>query len=206
MKPKIASAKDYWERAFGVRAEAHVRQNTQRTRDLVRLFKTESAFRKILEEAETAVEIGCGTGEMSNALAGEFNLDVVGTDFVWAAIDHASQHFPSVQFTVVDVLRDELGEQVGTRDIAIAVDMLEHFSDPFAIVDNMLRCAEYVIAVTPYEQHELNEHRFEGGGGHIFTFSDDTFGHYNLIDKVVFETPAWQYGENPREIVYLLQQ
>jgi SAM-dependent methyltransferase len=104
-----------------------------------------SARRRIVREVAHAlvppskdvlvIDIGCGTGGNSGALAGEYR--VVGIDASCEAIRLASQRFPSARF-VCGAVPKALDGALSEARLVLIMDMLEHVEDDFALFSSVL--------------------------------------------------------------------
>lgn len=81
------------------------------------------------------VDIGCGTGGNSGALADEY--DVVGIDASCEAIRLASQRIPGARFVCGDVPK-ALGGALSKARLVLVMDVLEHVEDDFALFSSVL--------------------------------------------------------------------
>ena len=76
---------------------------------------------------QRALDLGCGTGDFTAALA-RAGVNAVGADIAHAAIDRASRRHPDVQFHVVP-LDGPLPFEDGAFELVWASEVIEHVAD-----------------------------------------------------------------------------
>ena len=140
------------------------------------------------------LDIGCALGEGCLFLKKCFPLaHISGADFSPVAIEKAQKRTPDSTFFVLDIMKDVPQQKY---DYITLVSTLEHFDDPFCIVD---RCLPFVtqglIIQCPFVEHFDNP-RLYAPGLHRYLFNKDTFKGYNTrilkITERVEET-GYQY-------------
>ncbi len=132
------------------------------------------------DEAFSLLDIGCALGNGCQLLKRKFpNANITGADFSDVAIAKAKKHSKDIDYIVHDILRDPIPDKY---DYIIIIQTLEHFDDPYVIVDKCLKHAKRsLIITTPCKQNltiNLGEHRFH--------FDENTFSKYNC--RTVRET------------------
>ena len=121
----------------------------------------------------TIVDVGCGTGANLASLAERY--DCVGIDTSSHAIRLARTHFPRVRFVHGTAPRDLNGVLDHTR-MVLLTDVLEHVSDDFAMLSQLLAATQpgtYFLLTVPAELSLWSEH-------------DQAFGHYRRYDLARF--------------------
>ncbi len=96
--------------------------------------RTERRFQALLHEMEfsspkSIIELGCGTGELSDLLAERTPAHVTGTDLCEPFIRTARERFSRINlsFRVADLSRDDLPRQFGqTYDYVVGNGILHH--------------------------------------------------------------------------------
>ena len=122
----------------------------------------------------TIIDVGCGTGANLASLAGRY--DCVGIDASSHAIRLARGRFPQVRFIHGLAPRDLNGVMDRTR-LVLLTDVLEHVSDDFAMLSELLAAAQpgtYFLLTVPAGQALWSDH-------------DRAFGHYRRYDIPRFE-------------------
>lgn len=196
---------NYWNNQFGERAVPHSDQNKDISRDFFQ--KLNSTFNSMFENSQSIIEIGCGTGEMSKLISDKYNKNILGTDLSPVGIDFANKNYANslTKFQVLNVLTDAIGE---TYDLAVCSNILEHFRNPFAVIDKVLSICKYFVILVPYNQPVTDGYDDEGGAGHVFQFTEQSFANYQVIDSFLFKTGGWQHssaGEDPQQFAIILR-
>jgi len=121
------------------------------------------------------MDLGCAIGDGPRYLKGEFdNLDITGADISTVAIDKAKNLNDKNNYIVLDILKDEIPEHY---DYITIVETLEHFENPFFIVDKCLNKCETLIISVPYT--EDYEGKIDFVDEHRYAFNEKTFEEYN---------------------------
>lgn len=201
------SAVEYWDQRYSLPEgiEHHARQNEQIARDFSRQVQARITFRSEINE-KSAIEIGCGTGDLTALLADVHYTGCEGTDLSGLAIEIARIRFPHLVFNQYDILRDRTP---GKYEVAIASNVIEHFKNPRRVIDKMFKLAPTVVLVAPYNQPIVDGYDTEGGAGHVSTITYGTFSPYHLVSGFLFRTSGWQTssaGEVPTQIAVVLRK
>lgn len=120
------------------------------------------------------VDVGCGTGANLAALASRYQC--VGIDTSEEAISLAGQRFPGVKFLVGRAPQD-LGAWMERARLVLLMDVLEHVSDDFTLLSELLAAASpgtSFLVTVPADESLWSEH-------------DESFGHYRRYDRARFE-------------------
>jgi 2-polyprenyl-3-methyl-5-hydroxy-6-metoxy-1,4-benzoquinol methylase len=86
--------------------------------------------------APRVLELGCGTGWLSGALAERCGARVTGIDLSQEAVEQARRTFPHLEFHAGDALTLRLE---GPFDAVVSADVLAHIPDQQAVIDLMAR-------------------------------------------------------------------
>lgn len=90
------------------------------------------------------LDTGCGTGPLYELNKNE--LKYKGTDYSWAMIEQAQEHFPEGDFEVQDARK--LTEKDGSWDCAVSMHCLDHLNDHRAAIAELARVSrKYVIII-----------------------------------------------------------
>ena len=213
-------AHTYWKDQYSTNLAAHSRQNLAISKDF--LAQSSVEVWSTLKKSTTMLEMGCGTGELSHSLFNKFNTlkDVLGLDISEEAIEYATAHYQCsvIEETAIRSLKfkkynftaePDLTKHFIPTDLIVCSNVLEHFKDPYSLLDKFLSLSRKVIVITPYQQPCTDGYDGEGGAGHVFTFDDDSFDAYQVVDKYTFSSGGWQFsskGESPLQLVVLLEK
>ena len=205
------TALDYWEGQFTDNWQGHAEQNWHFAKDICGLTDgstTGVGYMRIREalQSKRIIEIGAGTGELTGRVEWMFRPEwMICTDLSPAAVNAGMRRYPFLRWRVFDVLNDEMDQHF---DLAIACNMLEHFTDPHAVISRIFGFADMLLAVVPYRQPVTDRFEGEGGPGHVFSFSKRSFDRYTLVESALFESDGWTYssrGEKPRQLAALIK-
>ncbi|HKG78651.1 MAG TPA: class I SAM-dependent methyltransferase [Pyrinomonadaceae bacterium] len=163
---------------------------------------------KKLEGVRLICDLGCGNGHISGRLAA-LGYRVTGVDASTSGINIARRTYPSATFieTLIDA---SLGERLGTFDLVISSDVIEHLyrpSDLLAAAGSLLKPGAHALIGTPYHGYIKNvvlaatgkmDSHFSAlhDGGHIKFFSVRTLS--RLMKSHAFEDLSFTfYGRAP---------
>ena len=104
-------------------------------------------------------DMGCGMGEGANELHKTFpKSEVYGMDFSQTAIDEANKQYKDENLTY---FKGDMCDCDEKFDIIVSSHTLEHFDNPFEIVEKLSQNCKYLIITVPFrEEHLWKEHRF----------------------------------------------
>jgi len=204
----VSLADDYWQMRFsdpdGIKH--HSEQNYRISRDFLIAAREHSLINQALS-GPTIIEIGCGTGELSDLINTYYKPTVLyPTDFSRAAVKEATRLHPLCFYRKFDILNDSLTTRF---DLAISSNVLEHFKDYRVMLDKMFDLAPRVLLIVPYRQRSLDAYDMEGGAGHAVSFTRGSFSDYQLLGSLTFQTNGWTHsggGEKPLQLAVLLEQ
>ncbi|MEM9828708.1 MAG: class I SAM-dependent methyltransferase [Planctomycetota bacterium] len=116
-------------------------------------------LRELIDPGQQSVlEIGCGTGANSAALARHF--DVRGVDISGHAIDLAKASFPEVSFRCYRDL-DQIDAWIGQASAILMLDVWEHIRDEFEFLSELTcrtRPGAFAIVTVPADPDLWSEH------------------------------------------------
>jgi len=147
-------------------------------------------------EEFTLLDVGCALGDGCELLKERFpEARITGVDLSEVGIERAKARGGGVDYLVLDITRDSIP---GDFDFVTIIETLEHFDNPFTIVDKCLKNARRsVIVCVPYRQNLSWAVRW--GKEHRSAFDEKTFSAYD--SRVVRVTDVLQ-GTGNRYIVY----
>ena len=125
---------------------------------------------------------GCAFGEGVERLAAEFPLaEVVGVDFSEEAVREARRRFPARAF-----VHSKARRIVGSYDVIVTSNCLEHFEDPIEVLQTLLDAASKLIVVlVPYDENPLCEQ-------HVCRFTEDTLpeqlGNFRRVHAAIVDS------------------
>ena len=197
-----------WENDYVKSFLHHSHQNKLITLSFLRAIKKRNIFLDKLIKSNRVIELGCGTGEFSHFINKKFkNKKILGVEISKNAVNLANYLYSNENVRFALISQNENLQKFEEFDIAICSQVLEHFSKPNVIIDKMLEISPIVIALVPYKQLIMDPYKEEGGGGHVFRFSEESFSPYNVLDSFIFRTLGWDYsssGETPRQLAVIL--
>jgi len=123
------------------------------------------------------LDIGCAIGDGCEMLQKKFpKASITGVDISEVGIEKAKQKTRTVKYLVLDILKDELPEQY---DYITIIETLEHFDNPFFVIDKCLNYVkEAIILSTPYSRQTFSTAKMDSSE-HRYFFNEDTFSNYN---------------------------
>lgn len=188
----------------------HSNQNLTITRDFLKKSLDNIALMNVLNDSRKIIEIGCGTGQLLHELSLKYpEKEYLGLDIAPKAIDYAHKNFNTndkLRYKVFDFIKGDAYEN-GKFDLSICSNCLEHFKDPYAIIDKMFMISKHVLILVPYNQNPMTDgYDEEGGAGHIFKFVENSFERYNTISSFKFFSHGWVCGDNPLQWSILLEK
>jgi SAM-dependent methyltransferase len=122
----------------------------------------------------TIIDVGCGTGANISHLANDYRT--IGIDTSAEAITRARPRFPQVHFLEGRAPAD-LGALMPQARLVMLMDVLEHVSDDFALLSELLAAATpgtYLLLTVPADESLWSQH-------------DESFGHYRRYDLARLE-------------------
>ena len=157
-----------------------------------------------IQKKWNALEFGCGTGDLCRLLNDYHPAKYVGVDIAKFAIDYAidSNENENVKFKNINILFEDIGKY----DLVITSNTLEHFKNPYVVIDRLLSIGDKLLMLLPYNEIELlDKYDCEGGAGHVFSFTENSFSNYEIIDWYTFYTPEWAMPPEPLQLVILIK-
>lgn len=115
----------------------------------------------VRESSYSICDWGCAQGDGTDIFSSVFNRKVVGIDFSSIAVEQAKEKYTSSDFLNVNLLDDVNCPDV-TFDVVMSSNTLEHFHEPFKVLDNLKHFAKNLLILSvPYEELErIDEHHF----------------------------------------------
>ncbi|MFA7402927.1 MAG: methionine biosynthesis protein MetW [Pelobacteraceae bacterium] len=158
------------------------------------------------------LDLGCGTGELINQLAGKYE-EVYGVDSSDSALNEAVRK--GYRIAKIDLDNETLPFADNWFDTVVTLDVIEHVYDPLSFIKELsrvLRPDGELIISTPnirFWKHIFNlmilgrfpkttsvTEVYDGGHIHFFTFSDISHllgGNYTVVHKSgICVAPSWK--------------
>lgn len=128
------------------------------------------------DEAFSLLDIGCAIGDGCELLKEKFpKAEITGVDISDIAIEKAKNKTRSVQYFVLDILKEPIPEKY---DYIVIVETLEHFDTPFVVIDRCLKhVRKSIIVSVPYGQSITGGMLRESE--HRHSFDEKSFTNYN---------------------------
>jgi hypothetical protein len=131
---------------------------------------------------------GCAMGNGTRVLQELLSLKhITGVDFSRVAIEEARSGYPTITFIAADILNEENFPQF---DIIFSSNTLEHFENPWEILEKLSRFAKkFIVILIPFQEYDRH---FE----HFYTFETTNIpstvraSHY-LIHFSIFNAAAY---------------
>jgi SAM-dependent methyltransferase len=200
---------DYWREQYTDDEffRHHSLQNQRIANSFLRAVERRPLFIQALRSSRQMIEIGCGTGEFAMKIKGEFDPDVYyATDLSSDVVKKNQKRIPWVNFWVYDILEDEA---FSTFDLLLCSNVLEHFKIPHTVINKMFHFAPQLILLVPYKQPLSDGYDSEGGPGHVYSFDEESFKQYSLVDSFTFTSQGWQWQTNeekPLQLAVLIRE
>jgi SAM-dependent methyltransferase len=188
----------------------HSHQNKLISLDFLKAIKKRKLFLDQIKNSNSILELACGTGELSHFINQKYNTQkIIGLEISESAVKIADFLYSNNNLSFVKINPEDKLNEFGKFDTVICSQLLEHFSKPDIMIEKMFEVAPVVIAIIPYDQPIIDTYTEEGGGGHVYRFTEDSFKLYKIIDSVIFETLGWDYsskGETPKQLAVLISK
>lgn len=116
------------------------------------------------------VDFGCAQGEGTELIAYNFpNIQITGVDISEEGIEIAKRKNHKAKFLATDLTQYD-----GQWDILISSNTMEHFYNPWEIIEQLApRAKKYMIILVPFDQPGIPNHE------HFYSFN-----YSNIVDKI----------------------
>lgn len=199
-------AKTYWDGLYNELLDGCIRRNTNLTKDFIKNLEKHPSIYYEVKKAKSIIEMGCGTGQMGVALQAISEGYYEGYDISTPAIEYAVNNFASdsIKFSDNNILDVNPGKHF---DLSFSSNTLEHFKEPFVVVDRLLSFSDKLLLMLPYNEQDMRDgYDSEGGAGHVYAFTEDSFIDYMVHDWFTFFTHEWSQPPNPLQLVILISK
>lgn len=162
MSDVIVNSKGYWNDRFGDDWESLGGREQSRffgalALQMLPAWLVAASSRDQLTWCDWGCALGDGTQEIAQGIPGAV---FTGVDFSKVAIDDARQRFPGVTFLSEDWLGADHGSAGRTYDVLFSSNTLEHFHEPWKVLDTIASQARHcIVLMLPYrERQRIEEH------------------------------------------------
>lgn len=199
---------NFWNYRYGDINNSSVHSSQNSSISTCFLQNITKEFDDVLSAHKSIIELGCGTGEMSVSIKDKYkNLEsVLATDIVENSINFCKARYDTVMFEVYNILQDD--NILNTYDITICSNVIEHFKNPYIMIDKMVQISKYAIILVPYGEDvsAFDQYYIEDGGEpHVFSFNEESFEKYNIINSFKFQSPYWFGPNSDHQLAVLLK-
>lgn len=142
------------------------------------LHKATYEFARLFTEGKKVLDLGCGTGYGTAAIASSAS-EAIGVDISGTAVRQASERFPAdnLTFTQIQPVEDgPLPFADASFDVVLSFQVVEHVPDVAAYVAEVrrvLRPGGTFLCVTPERAHRLFAHQRPWNEFHLTEFAAD---------------------------------
>jgi SAM-dependent methyltransferase len=122
------------------------------------------------------LDVGCALGDGTRLMKESYpQCRIVGCDISEVGIRKARAKDDGVEYILLDILKEEIP---GEFDYITIIQTLEHFDEPFAVVEKCLRnCRRSLIISVPYSRDYTGRIRIVDE--HKYAFNESTFQGYH---------------------------
>ena len=199
------AARAEWDHRYMAAAARHRRQNELITADFEKALSRQAEIRNALQNSRKILEIGCGTGELSNWIARTFRQQVTGIDISGEAVQYASEYYGQMcRFYAADYQNlIDAGQQY---DLIVSSHVLEHFVHYADVLHSWLKLAPLALLIVPYKEAKYADSYTEGGLRHNASLDEAALGDFEILNSFTFRSAAWQIGKDPLNWVALVKE
>lgn len=143
-------------------------------------------------EKFTLLDIGCGLGDGCRLIKKNFpEAEIEGADFSPVSINKAKSICAGINYFLLDLKKDEPRHKY---DFISLVHILEHFDNPFKILDKCLKFANKAVIIMVPLSEKFDSPRLYSRGEHRYLFNQDTFSKYDCrVLKITEYIPSAGY-------------
>lgn len=123
------------------------------------------------------LDIGCALGDGCRLLKKHFpQARIIGADLSPVGIEKARAQSQDIEYFIFDLKKQEIPKKY---DYLTLIHILEHFDDPYSIIDKCLKAVNQAVYIsTPYGG-EFDNPRLYWKGEHRYLFNEHTFKNYH---------------------------
>lgn len=157
----VVNSKEYWNKRFDTdwNMNGGEKQSVYFANVLCKLLP-QWIKNEIVKERYSVCDMGCATGDGTNAFSIELGIRVDGADFSKNAVECAASKYVDSSFFECDVT--SISDNIN-YDVVLCSNVLEHFKNPWDILTQFTSCAKkYIVIMVPYrEQINIDEHAYK---------------------------------------------
>lgn len=214
LKPYLAGISkkenDWWDREYIHAFHHHSFQNKTISRDFINEAKRNATFSNLFSKSTCFAELWSWTGELSHFLSKSFSFEnICGFEVAETAVWIANELYGNARLKYRSITVTDQLDQYGKFDFAICSNTLEHFKNPFAIIEKAFNLSDILIVIVPYNQPPSLDYEYEGWPDHVFRFDEFSFPDYDTLDFFIFRTGGWQVSsawEEALEMAIILKK
>lgn len=205
MQSNFEAAIAYWTNLYSELMPDCIRRVNNLSNDYVAHILQHPITLQAVKDSKSIIEFGCGTGHLCYNFSQLNEARYFGYDISTSAIEAAKKIFDNnerLSFSDQNILEEELHSYF---DLAISSNVIEHFKEPFPVVNKLLDLADRLLLLVPYNEIDLRDgYDSEGGAGHVYSFTENSFKDYKILDWFTFYTPEWSQPPVPLQMSILL--
>lgn len=153
---------EYFDEAYSIRQHEHVPEHYY---EMAEFLPKDEPF--------TLCDFGCGTGEGLLYIKEKFPLaKLTAIDYSPIAISKAKEKVSTAEFHCLDFTKSPLP---GKYDYILTVETLEHFRDPFEVINKLLSFVNRKVLISvPYTEKIEEVGRVNLFAKHLFNFNEES--------------------------------
>lgn len=196
---------EYWNNQWRVVTENPIQEEHSQSIPndfLVNITKPRQVL-EVIKNAKSILDFGSGTGHMCHVVSLLSRAIVLGSEISEVAVNYANKKYGNGRVSFV--LKDMIGGIPDPYDLIISSNTLEHFKNPFPVIDYLLSKCKHLIVLVPNKGTFSENNAGDGGDGHRFSFSVGSFKDYNVIEAFTFYSWGWTEEPNPLQLCVLIK-
>jgi len=191
---------DYWQQQWPKAVATQELEDHSQSipNDFLQVITSPREVLTVIKNAKTIIDFGSGTGHLCHVLSLLGWNTVSGIEISEYIVDYANKKYGNGRVSF------KLEESINDCDLIVTSNTLEHFHDPYKLIEDFLIHCKHLIILVPYKGGRLSDTP-SGGAGHVYRFDIKEFNDYDVLELFVFRTRGWTEGENPLQLCVLLK-
>jgi 2-polyprenyl-3-methyl-5-hydroxy-6-metoxy-1,4-benzoquinol methylase len=171
--------------------------------DFLQVITSPRPTLEVIKQARTILDFGFGTGHLCHVLSLLTWGTVEGVEISSYTVDYATKKYGNgrVKFTEKDIRYKDSGQ----HDLIVTSNTLEHFQNPFEMIDLLLTKCKHLLILVPNEGTACDDYIGDGGNGHVYSFGVESFQAYQVVELFTFFSRGWTEEPNPLQLCVLLK-